>query len=168
VKNWMCIDEEKENLIWNNFIEQFNFKQSNFKNGSGSFDAPKPYVTYDISKIYDKSLYDLLYKDLEEKMEKIFIENTNINEYIYVLDWQHPCYLYNPRIESEKNEFDEWTIPLYPDGDYYFFIKNDFSWGYLGHPWHKTITIFGQDFIKSVKKNKPIIFDTVVEECNQI
>lgn len=164
MENWSFIDEEKENLIWEEFIELFNFKKSNFKNRSVSFDVPKPYITYDISKIYEKETYKLLYKDLEEKMEKIFIENTRDDEYIYVLDWNHQCYLFNPRIKSQKNEFDEWIIPLYPDGDYYFFIKSDFSWGYLGHPWHNTVTIFGHELIKSINKNKPILFDTVIEE----
>lgn len=82
--------------------------------------------------------------------------------FMYALDWQHTCFKYNPRIIDYneypvfvkydvpiKNEYVDWEgynvwFPtFYPDGDYYFFIAKDFSWGYLTHPWLKKAYVFG-------------------------
>ena len=44
-------------------------------------------------------------------------------------------------------------FPSYiPDGDYSFFISEDFSFGYLGHPWRNEIWIFGEELIKETEK----------------
>lgn len=45
------------------------------------------------------------------------------------------------------------------NGDYYFFVKKDFSWGYFGHPWEKSICIFGDVFIKAIEEYKPQLFN---------
>lgn len=63
-----------------------------------------------------------------------------------------------------KNEFDEWTVPIFPNGDYYFFIHKDFEWGYLGHPWERTITVFGKELIKGFEKHRPRMFQKILRQ----
>lgn len=105
-----------------------------------------------------------MYDDLEDKALQVFKENTVSNEYIMALDWQHECYWVNPHLKFERNEFDEWSIPIFPNGDYYFFIQKDFKWGYLGHPWEKSITIFGKGLIESFERNKPKMFQNILRQ----
>ncbi|MES9706026.1 DUF2716 domain-containing protein, partial [Bacillus toyonensis] len=69
-----------------------------------------------------------------------------------------------PHLAFERNEFYEWRIPIFPNGDYYFFIQKDFKWGYLGHPWEKSITIFGKEIIESFKQNKPEMFQNILRQ----
>ncbi|WP_440603734.1 DUF2716 domain-containing protein [Bacillus sp. GB_SG_008] len=78
--------------------------------------------------------YDAIYNDLEEKSLLAFQEVTQKSEYIYALNWQHDCYWISPYLEFTKDEFCEWTIPIFPNGDYYFFIHKNLEWAYLGHP----------------------------------
>ncbi|MFX3640069.1 MAG: DUF2716 domain-containing protein [Candidatus Pristimantibacillus sp.] len=56
-----------------------------------------------------------------------------------------------------------WIISIYPDGDYHFFIARDFSWGILGHPWEKTITIYGEKLISYLLKDEPRMLNTVLQ-----
>ncbi|MDQ0899197.1 DUF2716 domain-containing protein [Paenibacillus sp. V4I7] len=63
---------------------------------------------------------------------------------------------YNPHLGPPR------TISFYPDGDYYLFINKDFLWGYLGHPWEQTISIFGGDLIHQFEINRPKLFGEVV------
>lgn len=93
-----------------------------------------------------------------------FRKLTTKDEYIYALDWQHPCYWINPFLEFPKDELDEWIIPIFPNGDYYFFIQKNFSWGFLGHPWEKSITLFWKELIQAFEENKPKMFNTVVRK----
>ena len=131
-----------------------------------SFFVPKPFITYNISTYLNGSLdddeWDLHYADLEEKALSAFQNVTSNNEYFYVLDWQHPCYWVNPFLEFPRDEFNEWIIPIFPNGDYYFFIQKEFKWGFLCHPWEKTITVFGKELIEALEKNNPIMFKNIL------
>ncbi|PUB08164.1 uncharacterized protein DUF2716 [Paenisporosarcina sp. OV554] len=49
----------------------------------------------------------------------VYQELTQKNEYMYAVDWQHPGYWITPRLEFPKSEFNEWTVPIFPNGDYW-------------------------------------------------
>lgn len=156
MENWKCLTSEENKDVWNKIDVQFNFNPSTTK--FPSFTVPSPFITYDVSTFpNDKDL-----NDLEEKSLNVFQQLIQNNEYMYALDWQHPGYWINPYLNFQKDEFGEWIVPIFPDGDYYFFIQKDFKWGYLGHPWEKSITIFGEELINMFNRNKPIIFDKIL------
>jgi hypothetical protein len=104
------------------------------------------------------------YNDLGNKLLSAFIECTDKDEYIYALDWQNDGYWVNPRLKFIKDEFDEWLVPFFPNGDYYFFLQKDFEWGYLGHPWQQSICIFGEKFVRNLRESKPKMFKKVIHE----
>ncbi|AGF25694.1 MULTISPECIES: DUF2716 domain-containing protein [Bacillus] len=79
-------------------------------------------------------------------------------EFIYALDWQHECYLFNPHAPIDKDEFGEWLVSVIPNGDYCFFIHQDFQWGLLGDPRQQTITVFGSPLIRAIERNSPVLF----------
>lgn len=150
MENWLELSEVEDKKVWTKIYGELKFKPS--ISDFPSFEVPTPFITYDIS-IYIGESEDLhAYYDLEEKALLVFQKNASQGEYIYALDWQHDCYWINSHLEFEKDEFEEWKVLIFPNGDYYFFIQKDFEWGYLGHPWEKTITIFGKELIKGFKK----------------
>ncbi len=51
-----------------------------------------------------------------------------------------------------NGEYSAYFPSFYPDGDYYFFIEENFEFGYLGHPWRQEIWIFGRDLIKEIEQ----------------
>lgn len=162
MKNWVPFSRQEYEQIWDRIYRDFKFEPSisNFP----PFQVPPPFITYDISD-YFGDLADLdAYDDLEEQALDAFKEITSVDEYILALDWQHKCYWVNPRSEFEKDEFGEWTIPIFPNGDYYFFIQKDFKWGYLGHPWERSITIFGKELINAFDKHKPRMFCKILRQ----
>ncbi|MBJ8110528.1 DUF2716 domain-containing protein [Bacillus cereus group sp. N6] len=155
--NWMEYTDEEYDQIWDRIDSKLKFSPSD--SIFPSFKVPSPFVTYDISHYFGESI-----NDLESKALQAFKKNTASNEYIMALDWQHECYWVNPHLEFERNEFNEWIIPVFPNGDYYFFIQKDFKWGYLGHPWEKSITIFGKELIESFERNKPEMFRNILRQ----
>lgn len=160
--NWQKLTNAEYEKVWNFIYEELNFKPSisNFP----SFQVPNPFITYDISDFYGESVDLDVFDDLEEKALVAFKEATMVNEYLLALDWQHECYWINPRSEFEKDGFGEWTIPIFPNGDYYFFIQKDFKWGLLGHPWENSITIFGKELIDAFAKYKPRVFRKILRQ----
>lgn len=71
---------------------------------------------------------------------------------------QHDAFLYLPGENRETEWHDDARMcnvyfpSYYPDGDYYFFIAQDFSYGILGHPWRKELYIFGEKLIAEFEK----------------
>ncbi|WP_419881543.1 DUF2716 domain-containing protein [Peribacillus sp. B-H-3] len=162
MKNWIPFSDQESDQIWDKIHRDFKFKPSISK--FPSFKVPHPFITYDISGFFGESADLDAYDDLEEKALDAFKESTLADEYILAFDWQHECYWVNPRLEFERDEFGEWTIPIFPNGDYYFFIQKDFKWGYLGHPWGKSITIFGKKLMEAFDKQKPRMFRKILRQ----
>ncbi|NMH74024.1 DUF2716 domain-containing protein [Bacillus sp. RO2] len=162
MKNWIPFSDQEYDQIWDRIYRDIKFEPSlsNFP----SFQVPYPFITYNISDYFGGSADLDAYDDLEENALDAFIETTLVDEYILALDWQHECYWVNPRLEFEKDEFGEWTIPIFPNGDYYFFIQKDFKWGYLGNPWERSITIFGKELINAFEKHKPKMFHKILRQ----
>ncbi len=63
------------------------------------------------------------------------------DEYVIALDWQHFAYEFHPG--SRAMPPGPWRIPALPDGDYYLFLAQDFRFGWLGHPWERTVCCYG-------------------------
>lgn len=129
-----------------------------------SFEVPSPFITYDISNYFKDHADSDAYENLEEKTLAAFKAISSINESILALDWQHQGYWVDPHLEFSRDEFEEWTIPIFPNGDYYFFLQQDFNWGFLGHPWEKSITIFGEELLNALTEYKPIMLQKILRQ----
>lgn len=160
MENWLELSETEYEQVWDHIYDQLKFKPSMSK--FPSFKVPTPFITYDISLYFGESEDMDAYEDLEEKALLVFQEINSKDEYIYALDWQHDGYWINPHLEFPKNEFNEWMVPIFPNGDYYFFVHKEFKWGYLGHPWERSITLFGEQLIKGFEKHKPRMFRKIL------
>lgn len=115
MENWIELSALEYDEVWDRIVDDFNFEPSvsNFP----SFEVPNPFITYDVSSYFnwsgDSVTYDEIYSDLEEKSLLVFQELTQKNEYMYAVDWQHPGYWINPRLEFPKTSL--------MNGSYLFF-----------------------------------------------
>jgi hypothetical protein len=65
------------------------------------------------------------------------------HEKFYVFDWQHEGYDFYPLLNHQP-------LSVYPNGDYYSFVAEDFSFWTFGHPWQKTLCVFGKPLIDAL------------------
>ncbi|MEK5057992.1 sugar epimerase [Paenibacillus sp. FSL H7-0326] len=151
--NWIPLSDEEYNQVWDRIGREFHFRPSISPRDWPTFFEKSPFITYDVSDFNEDDI-----DDLEKKCLSAFKASTNIDEFMYALDWQHESFLYNPHLETSRVAQ---TIRFYPDGEYYLFLKSDFSWGYLSHPWEKTICIFGEELIKNFEIYKPRLFSKI-------
>ena len=94
---------------------------------------------------------------LEDLALSLFVSILKPGQRLYALNWQHDCYDFDPRLEMDRDEFDEWIIPVLPNGDYHIFVTKDFQNVWFGHPWEMTITLIGCHLLKQVKTQSVII-----------
>lgn len=148
----VILDRNIEDNIWDEIKKRFRFYSiENIR--------IKPIVhniKYEVFKFMDgKSWSD----EQEKIVNNIFKEISNND--IYALDWNHDCFEFNPREEIPlyykyydiERELWVYFPSYYPDGDYYFFISKDFSYGLLGHPWRREICVFGDEFLNKFKQH---------------
>jgi hypothetical protein len=159
---WTLLEDDDLKKVWARIYKDFDFKPS--VKIFPSFRTPSPFIKYDISNCYAEELI----RDFEDKSVMAFQQCTQPGELIYALDWEHECYLVDPRLEFPRHtpwrvDNGDWIISIHPDGDYHFFVATDFSWGILGHPWEKTITIYGEKFISSLIKHEPLMLHKVLQ-----
>lgn len=158
----MLIDETKKyNLVWDRVYKELGFFPDSSYEGH-SFEVKLP---FQINKEYEVFDIDCDWADeADDLIREAFINCTKPGEKMYALDWQHSAFLYDPRNISEQQSiwvdddscFDGgyygYFPDFYPDGDYYFFIDEEFRFGYLSHPWRREVWIFGEMLIKEFEK----------------
>lgn len=146
----MRLDNKEEyNAVWDRVYNELGFIPGYRENVPFRIDLP--YCIYGIENMSIEQL-----DRLEEIGKEIMIRVTNNGERIYALDWQHDGFLYDPRNPEEQVDyrvedaryigggFNVYFPTFYPDGDYHFFIGENFDFGLLGHPWRNEIWIFGE------------------------
>jgi hypothetical protein len=154
----VLLSKDESAFCWNKISELFHFSPS-INKGVKAFDIPYAYVIYDISNLKEENI-DVM----DELITAVFVNCTNENDYMYALDWNHSSFKFNPRNKEEQKSmyiqderymgggYNAYFPDYYPDGDYYFFIASDFSFGYLGHPWQQKVWVFGEVLISEFEK----------------
>lgn len=158
----MIENRDEYRAVWNHVYKELHFfpnsitDKSNPKYSIPPFKINKPHVVFDISHTCDHNFNNLI--------KNAFINASAPSGHMYALDWQHSAFLFNPRNDDEQKSkwiendnhfgggYNAYFPDFYPDGDYYFFIDEDFRFGYLGHPWRKEVWIFGESLIDEFEK----------------
>jgi len=157
---WQIISKAEYKMIWDKIYNDFGFQPS-IDASIKPFDFKIPFDIYDLKK----SMVDWDNEDVYKIIINIFVECMVEDEYMYALDWQHSCYRYNPRIRNLKDNptfihdenypcggYNAYFPEFYPNGDYFFFVAKDLSWGYLTHPWQNKIWVYGDSLILCLRK----------------
>ncbi|MCG6142745.1 MULTISPECIES: DUF2716 domain-containing protein [Leptospira] len=148
MKDWKKLDSKESNSVWDKFEEKYQFKPS-VSEFPGIIKI-NPQLKLDLSECYHETFNNT---EFENIASDLFKNITKPNERMYALDWQHESYDFDPRNIMDRNDkYDEWLIPIFPNGDYYIFITKDFNNLWFGHPWEQTITLVGNDLIKFSNK----------------
>ena len=149
---------------WDRFDKQFKFRASYPPNGPG-IREPNPSVTFDIAAPIDGPIPEEEYglvNELHTKAHAAFQRVTPIGKRLIVLDWQHEDWLFDPHAPFDPANWRNWETWVYPDGDYYVFLADDFSFGTFAHPWAQTICVWGQDLIDAFASDPPLLFQRAI------
>ena len=154
--NWTVLCEEEENRAWR-FIFDTCLFDSNNKKGF-CMKLPIPNICFDIAEFYNDSFNEELYANLHLSAIKWFKNLAPIGKLI-ALDLHHECYSFDPYKPFETDEFGEWLTPVFPNGDYLFFLTKDFSNGIFADGINLQISIWGLPLIDLTKKYKSTMLE---------
>ena len=143
MKNFKPLSKEESNDVWNKFFDLFHFKPNLDK--FPAIETDKPQLKFNVSNCFR---IDYPHDKLEQFALNLFNIISMPGDRLYALDWQHQCYDFDPRELMDRNDFDEWIIPVFPNGGYYIFLTKDLRNVWFGHPWEQSITLIGEDMVK--------------------
>jgi hypothetical protein len=120
------------------FYKMINFRPS-YNDPTIRITEPSPSVVINLNFLESKD-----YEWFEEQFLVAFRTLAKQgHEKLYVFDWQHNGYEFYPMLNRPP-------LSVYPDGDYYSFVAEDFSFWTFGHPWQHTVCIFGKPLIDAL------------------
>ncbi|MCX2756756.1 MULTISPECIES: DUF2716 domain-containing protein [unclassified Gordonia (in: high G+C Gram-positive bacteria)] len=147
---WSYLPRDEESLAWDRFLDRFqSFRPSVYPKDWPAVVDPNPSVTFDLavpenSPGISSAQFDAINAEAQRRFVSVFDDPGWI-----VLDWQHPGYRLDAAVHADT--FDtEWPVTVCPNGDYYIFARPDFSTGTFGHPWEKTLCVFGAELVQTL------------------
>lgn len=159
VPGWEQLDIDEYDQIWGRFNDRFHLRPGTRTSDWPAIVEPVPSLTWDLA---------ISRHDLEERVQssvaRFAVDRGEVNrlvmsalqdclradDWMYVLDWQHPAYRYWPHRFADFEVGDIWPVDAVPDGDYYSFVSRDLCFGTFGHPWETTLCVWGSDLLKAV------------------
>ncbi|RJL30519.1 DUF2716 domain-containing protein [Bailinhaonella thermotolerans] len=133
----MLLADEEYDSIWERFTSRFGFRPST--RVFPGIDEPADSATWDLSRL-DPSRHDALQAAVEHALR----ECLRPGEEVYWLDWRHVAVRFDPHRVGGTGR-PPWPGEVYPDGDYYIHVTGDLRLGTFGHPWERTLCVFGAD-----------------------
>ncbi|WP_246594970.1 DUF2716 domain-containing protein [Actinoplanes auranticolor] len=161
---WQPIPMDADDRYWDLFYQRFAFRP-----GMASWpaiDEPRPSVTFDLGPIFAGS-HPQFMAGTAAINSLALVALTRVLEpdaSVVVLDWQHQTYRFWPHLFACQPD-QRWPTTVVPNGDYYIFLTEDMSTGTFGHPWERTLCVFGEQLVSAlvpaltswlpVKRSKP-------------
>lgn len=157
---------------WTRVEEWLGFRPGTYPECWPAFIEPAPSITWDLAATLRRPS-SRLDPDFTRFIVSNSVDENAVNrlglaalrdcvprgDWVYALDWQHPSYRFWPH---RAGPIDGWPVTVYPDGDYYLFLAPDLSFGTLGHPWEKTLCVFGQALIDAVYRRNRNTLTTIL------
>jgi hypothetical protein len=154
MNNWKLLNDLEYKQSWDFISDKLNFKPYQKKD---TILLPIPNKHFDISDYYNDGFIDELYDDLHN-CALLWFKTIANGERMYALNWQHECYSFEVDLPFEKTEFNEWIIPVFPNGDFLFFLTRDFKNGIFADGINFTICLWGDDMMNALEINTPKMF----------
>jgi len=152
VEAWQELDRADDDQYWARFSTSYGFRAGAKPDSWPAISEPVPSVTYDLSVIQDGAERGAAYDAINAEALRAFVSAMPEISELIVLDWQHPGYSFSPTAQALTWRA-EWKVPVYPDGDYHAFLREDFSEGTFGHPWEQTLCVIGERLIQSLGRS---------------
>lgn len=132
--------DSEEGPLWDRLEKEFAFAPDTEE--FPGFRAPAPSVTW--------RLTDTPTDGLDRVMRPALRSLTPPGQRLHWLDWQHTGHDFDPHRVGGPGE-PEWPGEVYPNGDYYLNVHPDLRFGTFGHPWERTLCVWGAGLLAAAE-----------------
>lgn len=122
MNNWQILNED--NTSWDFIYENLKF---NPYSKEEKIISKLKKTTISLRKYFNELEDEQFYEKFNNAALETLKSMVNKNESIIALNWQHDSFSFNPNLNFELDEFGDWLVPIFPNGDYTFFLTNNFE-----------------------------------------
>lgn len=151
---WVEIDGDDH---WDRFEDRFAFRLERDRGTGAAITEPHLSVTFDLKHLVGSVRFEATRTAIDALALAAFSQLIEPGRTMVFLDWQHPTYRFDPHEltglphGTEPNEFPPTNLPpVFPDGDYYIAAADDLRWGTFGHPWERSLCIWGEPLVRTL------------------
>ncbi len=138
--------------MWDQFNERFDFRPDYYERVRPAIIEPAPSIVFDLDVEWSEEFVAMVSAAFRHAFESLI----PAGDHLYFLDWQHPAYRYEPHADNDSPLP---ALPVLPDGDYYIFVSQDFSFGTFGHPWQQSLLVFGEALLAALAQGPALPMD---------
>jgi len=165
---WTALDHSAQTKHWTTFESKYGFRPGTKPASWPAIAEPTPSMTFDLDWHSFSTLASSAARvdAVNAEALRCFVTEFADDPAFVVLDWQHTCYSFNAEAHASAAEDAEWRVPVYPNGDYYIFARDGFDEGTFGHPWERTLCIFGPRMVATLGRTLATWLPTVrIDGC---
>lgn len=143
---WFAVDYDD---AWAPFDARFGFRPNYHERQAPAIRLPERSMVLDLEPVFEKDgpRFAAGFSAINAAALRAFIWLAE-SEDLIALDWQHQSFRYSPAGQALSDR--PWAITVAPDGDYYAHMTADLRWGTFGHPWQRSLTIWGDELMDSL------------------
>ena len=143
---WREVDDD---AAWAPFNERFRFAPDYYERAAPAIALPDDSLVIDLASVVDQGggRFAAGEAAINTSALRAFVRLADDDE-LLALDWQHPAYRYRPARHALSAG--PMVVPVFPDGDDVAHMTPDLRWGTFGHPWQRTLTVWGEDLVASL------------------
>ncbi|MFD9888582.1 DUF2716 domain-containing protein [Amycolatopsis sp. NPDC059027] len=164
---WEPLSRVADEPAWYWVYDELGFAPSVFSHAWPGFREPSPSKTWDLSPgdldraspEFRLGPYAVEEREVADVALAALKESVRPDEWVWVLHWQHQSYRFWPHRMAAA---DNWTVPVFPRVDYHMFLAEDFRFGTLGHPWERTLCVFGEPLLTAFGRHGEGVFKNVL------
>lgn len=167
------LTDQESREVWDRFDREFDFKPS--MNSFPAITEPVPSVTWSLDALDDDPgdrTLDHLVRVVQDGLAACVLPGTAL----LVLEWQHTSYRLYPDLPASdvflpdalgRNFRPGWPRSPCPDGDYPVYLAEEFTFGTFGHPWERSLCVFGTGLLSEVATDINALLPTVLRRDGQ-
>ena len=163
---WVELDWDAGKVLWAGFADRYQFRASISPGGWPAIVEPTPSVVWDLRPVFEGDYpggFTAGSREVAGLVLGTVQDCTEWWESIVFHDWVHPSCLFRPHKVDEPEEVPGWDVGgLFPNGDYTIFVGRDYAFGILGHPWERSLCVFGQTAMAAFATRNQGILTTVL------
>jgi hypothetical protein len=163
---WVELEWDVGKVLWAEFADRFRFRARISPHRWPAIVEPTPSVVWDLGQIFTEDYpggFAAGSRDIAALVLGTLQDCTEWPETVAFHDWVHPSGMFRRHKVDDPEEVPGWnTGCLFPNGDYTIFVGRDCAFGLLGHPWERSLCVFGDSAVTTFAARNRGVLTTVL------
>jgi hypothetical protein len=168
---WVELDWDAGKMLLHEFIDRYQFRLGVEPVDWPAIVEPTPSVAWDLGPIFAGDYPGGLHAGSYAVASLVLGTLQDCTEWwesVVFHDWAHPSSMFRPHKVDAPDEVPGWNVGgLFPNGDFTIFLGRDDAFGIIGHPWERSLCVYGERAVAAFTERNRNRLTTVLRRNGQ-